>query len=113
MRHRRGASARFENGPPGNLDRRRSHRSNARHRVLALDSYDHWEDKAKGLADVARILAEDGRFVVAKDASVPGFSDDWADFLDAIELEGFSTVRQQEISGDGCHFQVWIGTWDR
>ena len=42
--------------------------------VLAFDSFDHWQDKARGLSEIRRILRSAGRLIVVKDAGVPGGS---------------------------------------
>ena len=76
--------------------------------VFAFDSFDHWQDKARGLAEVRRILQPGGRLVVVKDGAVPGGSRARKVFRDALALAGFTECSKQDISADGVSFTLWI-----
>ena len=76
--------------------------------VFAFDSFDHWQDKARGLAEVRRILQPGGRLVVVKDGAVPGGSRARKVFRDALALAGFAECSKQNIAADGVSFTLWI-----
>lgn len=76
--------------------------------VLAFDSFDHWGDKAAGLAEVQRVLAPGGRFVVVKDAGAPGAKRSASTFGAAVEAAGFTVVEAREMRGEGATFTRWI-----
>lgn len=77
--------------------------------LLAFDSYDHWPDTDLGLAEVARILAPGGRFVITKDGGI-------SDPAQAEELEqrlakaGFHIAQNETLEGHGVTLQRWICT---
>ena len=76
--------------------------------VFAFDSFDHWQDKTRGLAEVRRILQPGGRLVVVKDGAVPYGSRARKEFLDALEFAGFAECSKQDIAADGVSFALWI-----
>lgn len=75
--------------------------------VLAFDSLDHWTDRAAGLAEVARILASDGRFVILKDHEGPGGVEAMTAFRDQLRTAGFSVQNEQELSEDEVVCTLW------
>ena len=76
--------------------------------VFAFDSYDHWQDKARGLAEVRRILRIGGRLVVVKDDAVPGGSAARAAFREALAVAGFAECIKKNIAADGASFTLSI-----
>ena len=76
--------------------------------VLAFDSFDHWQDKARGLREIRRILRPAGRLVVVKDASVPGERGARRAFVDALARAGFVVSREEQIEGEDVRFTLWI-----
>ena len=76
--------------------------------VFAFDSFDHWQDKTRGLAEIRRILHPAGRLVAAKDGAVPGGPRARKVFRDALALAGFAECSKQNIAADGVSFTLWI-----
>jgi len=76
--------------------------------VFAFDSFDHWKDKAIGLAEVRRILQPDGRLVVVKDHVVPGGSKARKALRDTRALAGFTACSKQTITAEVVSFTMWI-----
>ena len=76
--------------------------------VFAFDSFDHWQDKANGLAEVRRILQPGGRLVVVKDHAVPGGSRARKSLRDALALACFAESGKQNIAAAGVSFTLWI-----
>ncbi len=77
--------------------------------VLALDSYDHWgEGQADGLAEVRRVLAAGGRFVIVKDGGVPGSDDSRDAFVSEVEAAGFVVQEEESIAAEEVAFTMWI-----
>lgn len=76
--------------------------------VFAFDSFDHWQNKALGLAEVRRILQPEGRLVAVKDDAVPGGSSARMVLDDALALAGFAECTKQNIAADGVSFTMWI-----
>ena len=75
--------------------------------VLAFDSFDHWEDRARGLSEIRRILRPAGRLVVVKDASVPGAQGAHRTLVNALSRAGFVVSREEQIEGDDVRFTLW------
>ncbi len=75
--------------------------------VFAFDSFDHWKDKAHGLAEVRRILRSDGCLVVVKDGGLPGARKARQAFTDTLERAGFAIAREREIAEDDVSFTMW------
>lgn len=73
------------------------------HLVLAFDSYDHWDDRARGLAEVRRVLRPDGRFIVVKDGGVEALSSFGADVVAA----GFFVESEVLVSEEDVTFTLW------
>ena len=78
--------------------------------VFAFDSFDHWQDKERGLAEVRRVLRPDGRFVVVKDGGVPDAVKANQAFVDALEDAGFSVSSEQHLEADGVSFTIWVSS---
>jgi ubiquinone/menaquinone biosynthesis C-methylase UbiE len=76
--------------------------------VLAFDSFDHWQNRRRGLREIRRIMRPAGRFVVVKDASVPGAREARRALLDALDRAGFAVAREEQIAGDDVRFTLWI-----
>lgn len=76
--------------------------------VFALDSFDHWQDKAIVLAEVRRILQPDGRLVVVKDHAVPGGPIARNAFRHELVLAGFTECEKRKVATEGVSFTVWI-----
>lgn len=77
--------------------------------VLALDSYDHWASyQREGLAEVRRVLAPGGRFIVVKDASVPFAAEAKQAFLSALAEGGFAVIGERETEASDVSFTTWI-----
>ena len=76
--------------------------------VLAFDSVDHWQDVARGLSEIRRILHPAGRLVVVKDASVPGERMARRALVDALARAGFVVSREEQIAGADVRFTLWI-----
>jgi len=76
--------------------------------VLAFDSFDHWQDEARGLSEIRRILRPAGRLVVVKDASVPGERGARRAFVDALARARFVVSREEQIEGDDVRFTLWV-----
>ena len=78
--------------------------------VLALDSYDHWRDPPKGLAEVARLLRAGGRFAVVKDHGAPGGTAGCAAMVAKIERAGFRLLREAPLSEGAVACTLWVWT---
>jgi SAM-dependent methyltransferase len=76
--------------------------------VLAFDSFDHWQDTARGFGEIRRILRPAGRLVVVRDAGVPGARDARRALLDALDPAGFVVSREEQIEGEDVRFTLWI-----
>lgn len=75
--------------------------------VLAFDSFDHWQDQHKGLAEVKRLLKSDGLFVVTKDGGVPKGDKSRQTFLNMLVEAGFELANEQAITQDDISFTMW------
>ncbi|MCB2199486.1 class I SAM-dependent methyltransferase [bacterium] len=67
--------------------------------IVAFDSFDHWEDKQKGLNEVRRVLERDGEVAFVKDQSVPGRAEDWEAFKRQLGTAGFRVQREENLAG--------------
>ncbi|MCL4836224.1 MAG: methyltransferase domain-containing protein [Caldilineaceae bacterium] len=76
--------------------------------VFAFDSFDHWQDKAAGLAEVRRILRPAGQLVVVKDGGVPGGAKAAKAFVKRLTDAGFALAREETIEVDEVSFTLWI-----
>ena len=76
--------------------------------VLAFDSFDHWQDKTRGLSEIRRILRPAGKLVVVKDASVPGERGARRALVDALARAGFVVSWEEQIEGDEVRFTLWV-----
>ncbi|MEN0064268.1 MAG: class I SAM-dependent methyltransferase [Myxococcota bacterium] len=77
--------------------------------VLAFDSFDHWgAHQRAGLAEVRRVLAPMGRFVVVKDGDLPYPDAAKQAFLDALTAEGFEIREERKTEGPPVAFTTWI-----
>ena len=77
--------------------------------VLAFDSYDHWgEHQHAGLAEVVRVLAPEGRFVVVKDAGVPYAARARRAFVEALGEAGLTVIEERETQAASVAFTTWI-----
>lgn len=75
--------------------------------VFAFDSFDHWQDHARGLAEVRRVLRHDGLFVIVKDGGAPGGGKSHAVLLAALADAGFDVEEEQNITKEDVSFQMW------
>ncbi len=76
--------------------------------VLAFDSFDHWQDRTRGLVEVRRVLKPRGRFVVVKDGDLPGGVEARRAFLAELAGAGFEVQREDRIEQDGVSFTMWV-----
>jgi ubiquinone/menaquinone biosynthesis C-methylase UbiE len=76
--------------------------------VLAFDSFDHWQDTARGLSEVRRVLRPTGRLVFVRDAGVPGASAARRTLLAAVDRVGFAVTAERRIEAEGVEFTMWI-----
>ena len=76
--------------------------------VLAFDSYDHWQDQAKGLQEVLRVLKPGGQFVVVKDGGLPNAGGAKKAFLGGLIDAGFSVAAEHIIKKDDVSFTQWV-----
>lgn len=76
--------------------------------VFAFDSFDHWQDKRLGLAEVRRVFRPAGRLVVVKDDAVPSESGARRAFREALARAGFAECNERSIAAEGVAFRMWI-----
>lgn len=76
--------------------------------VFAFDSFDHWQDKAAGLAEVGRVLRPVGQLVVVKDGGVPGGVKAAKAFVAELTKAGFAVVRAESIAVEDVAFALWV-----
>lgn len=76
--------------------------------VFAFDSFDHWQDKVAGLAEVGRILRPTGQLVVVKDGGVPGGVKAAKAFVAELTKAGFAVLRRESIAVEDVAFALWV-----
>lgn len=72
--------------------------------VLAFDSIDHWQDQAKGLGEIQRILKRTGKFVLVKDLGVPDASNKLIELRSLLGKSGFEIIDDQELTFEEISF---------
>lgn len=81
--------------------------------VLAFDSYDHWQDRAKGLEEVLRVLKPTGHFVVVKDGGLPSGALAKNRFLATMVDAGFSVLDETNTEKEDVMFTQWLCAVER
>ena len=76
--------------------------------LLAFDSFDHWSDKAAGLAEVRRVLRPSGQFAMVKDGGAPGGGEAREAVQQALQHAGFTVLREEDIAKDDVTFTLWL-----
>ena len=76
--------------------------------VLAFDSFDHWEDKSRGMTEIRRVLRPHGQLAITKDRSVPGGAKARRELLDALATAGFEVLREQDIVEVDISLTLWV-----
>ena len=76
--------------------------------VLAFDSFDHWRDQGRGLAEIRRVLRPQGRLAVVKDGGLPGGHEARRTFLAELAGAGFELLGEQTLDQDGVAFTMWL-----
>lgn len=76
--------------------------------VFAFDSFDHWQDKASGLAEIRRILRPGGQLAVVKDGGIPGGKKAQQSLAAALAEEGFVVVYDEAIAEGDVTFHLWV-----
>ena len=66
--------------------------------VFSFDSFDHWQDKDQGLAEIRRILKPMGSFVVVKDGGVPGGKRARGEFVDSAIRSSFDLLSDGQVN---------------
>lgn len=75
--------------------------------IFAFDSYDHWQDKQRGLAEIRRVLKPAGQLVVVKDGGLPGGAKARQGLLDELGHSGFEVTSEQALEGEAVSFSMW------
>lgn len=78
--------------------------------VLAFDSFDHWDDPARGLQEVRRVLKPSGQFVVVKDDGVPQHREAKNAFIQALHGAGFDVLEEERLQSESVTCTRWICT---
>lgn len=77
--------------------------------VLAFDSYHHWGTHTHlGLAEVVRVLAPTGQFIIVKDASMPAEEGSRAALLADLDAAGLHVRDTLDIKAQDVAFTMWI-----
>ncbi len=75
--------------------------------LLAFDSYHHWPEVDSGLAEVRRVLASGGRFVITKDGGL-GSKAKAKELEERLVQAGFQVLSSEKMDGHGVSLQRWI-----
>lgn len=76
--------------------------------IFALDSFDHWGvHRARGLAEVARVLAPTGRFIVIKDGGLPKADASGKQFEAMLSEHGLESRHSEAVEFEGVAFHWW------
>lgn len=81
--------------------------------VLAFDSFDHWQDKVRGLNEIRRVLQPRGELVIVKDGGVPGGAKARQAFENALAKAGFDIVHREKIESKAVSFAIWVCRMER
>ena len=76
--------------------------------VLAFDSFDHWENKSRGMTEIRRVLRPHGQLAITKDGGLPSGAKARRELLDALATAGFKVLREQEIVEDDVSLMLWV-----
>ena len=76
--------------------------------VFAFDSYDHWQDKRLGLAEIRRVLKPAGQLIIVKDGGVPGAEEAPQTLLDDLGRAGFEIIKRQECKSEGVSLTMLL-----
>jgi ubiquinone/menaquinone biosynthesis C-methylase UbiE len=76
--------------------------------VLAFDSFDHWQDQARGLAEIKRILRPKGRLAMIKDGGVPGGAASRQAHARHLTDAQFTIEEEKSIREGDVKFTLWI-----
>lgn len=76
--------------------------------VFAFDTFDYWLDADQGLAEIARILAPDGRFVAVKDAGDPNAHESCQAFLAALAASSLRLLDERELQEGEVGCTWWV-----
>lgn len=76
--------------------------------VLAFDSFDHWQNKERGLGEIRRVLRPKGCLVVVKDGGLPGGAEARRAFVEILTRAGFAVAREEQIDAEGVSFTLWV-----
>ncbi len=77
------------------------------HFVFAFDTFDYWSDAAAGMAEIARVLAPNGRFIAVKDAGDPNADESRQAFLVALAGSSLRVLEEREL----CEGEVACTRW--
>lgn len=76
--------------------------------AFAFDSFDFWGDKERGLDEVQRVLASNGRFVVVKDFDMPDAKGSGLALMEMLTRCGFALLSERFIEAEGVSFTMWV-----
>ena len=75
--------------------------------VFAFDSIDHWQDVAKGLNEILRILKPGGSFIIVKDLSVPVAKKALISLEQNLGTAHFAIGTKEIIKTEEVSFALW------